>query len=100
MRSTVGSSDCTPTTSAASVTDTCRSSIEAETSGMHGTTTAPIFSMPRTISSQSTVLPETARTRSPALMLASGSAVAHTAAPSDISRKLRGSITPSLTERT
>jgi len=43
---------------AASVDETRRSSIEGEMSGMHGTTTAPIFIVPSTISSQSTVAPE------------------------------------------
>ena len=66
------------------------------TDGMHGTTTAPTFSVPRTISSQSTVVPETTITRSPALIPASRSVVAQTAAPSAISWKFRCSMTPSL----
>ena len=96
MRSIVCASESTATTSAASVSDTWRSSIEAVTVGAQGTTTAPAFSAPRTTSSQSTVLPETTSTRSPWPMPRSCRFEAHRFAPSEISRKLRGSITPSL----
>ena len=75
MRPTVGSSSSSAMTSAASVDDTSRSSWEEDTSGRHGTRTAPTFRVPRTISSQSTVVPETTITRSPGFTFASRSVV-------------------------
>ena len=87
MRSIVCSSERSATTRTASVDDTSRSSCDGVVVGAHGTTTPPIFHVPRTASSQSTVLPAITMTRSPEPTLRSRRAAAQRVAPSEISHE-------------
>ena len=94
MRSTVCSSERSATTRTASVDDTSRSSCDGVVVGAHGTTTPPIFHVPRTASSQSTVLPGHDDDAVAGADLALAEAVAQTVAPSAISMNERCSMMP------